>query len=259
MTTLSLRSIAERCLGVSGDLSVNNDVYGYIFREADGSVFGVLDSSGSDRLPLSGEPTTRSLKRHLEALSGQAVDLVLFLVGHEDDFSGAFNRDELTKIQYAIQITRDLYVQAGLGVRRLNWRRIPLADAGGYVNIADRAEAENLTDDFSGPESGIDVFFVQSIGVAAGWSNILGPCDKNFFWGLTGAVLEVSGRRRFLGIVLGHELGHYLTLPHADTITNMMGEDPDGDGIGRVSDNSTTITREQADKMRLHCSVSGPC
>ena len=33
MATLSVRQIAQTCLGKTGDLSVNSDVYGYIFRE----------------------------------------------------------------------------------------------------------------------------------------------------------------------------------------------------------------------------------
>ena len=183
-------------------MSVNSDVYGYIFRDTDGSVFGTL--GGNDTFPGSGQPTTRSLRRHLETISGDATDLVLILVGHENDFSGLVtDRDDVTKVQYAVQVVRDLYAQVNLGIRRLNWRRIPLADAGGYVDIADGSEAEDLTDDWNGPDGGIDVFWVQSIGVAGGWSNVDGPCDKDSKDGRTGAVLELSGSRRFTGVLLG--------------------------------------------------------
>ena len=34
MTTLSVRYIAEHCLGATGDLSVNNDLYGYCYRHS---------------------------------------------------------------------------------------------------------------------------------------------------------------------------------------------------------------------------------
>ena len=45
--------------------------------------------------------------------------------------------------------------------------------------ITDRPEAVDLTDDFSGPNDGIDVFYVQSILNAGGWSTTPGPCDKD--------------------------------------------------------------------------------
>ena len=137
MATLSVRQIAQNCLGKTGNLSVNSDVYGYIFREADGSVFGTLGTN--DTLPGTGQATTRSLRRHLETISGEATDLVLILVGHENDFSGATDRDDVTKVQYCVQVTRDLYAQVNVGIRRLNWQRIPLADADGYVDILNGA------------------------------------------------------------------------------------------------------------------------
>ncbi|MCP9485276.1 MAG: M10 family metallopeptidase domain-containing protein [Gaiellaceae bacterium MAG52_C11] len=258
MATLSVRQIAQNCLGKTGNLSVNSDVYGYVFRDADGSVFGTL--GGNDTFPGSGQPTTRSLRRHLETISGDATDLVLILVGHENDFvSGVTDRDDVTKVQYAVQVMRDLYAQVDVGIRRLNWQRIPLADAGGYVDIADGSEAEDLTDDWNGPNGGIDVFWVQTVGVAAGWSNTNGPCDKDSKDGRTGAVLELLGSRRFTGILAGHEVGHYLGLGHTSSVANMMGDDSDGDGIGSIDSNSTAVSVSEGNTMRSHCSVNGPC
>jgi hypothetical protein len=63
MATLSVRHIAQHCLGVTSNISINTHFYGYIFRDTNGSVFWSLDSS--DTLPGSGQATTRSLKRHL--------------------------------------------------------------------------------------------------------------------------------------------------------------------------------------------------
>ncbi|MFN0145850.1 MAG: zinc-dependent metalloprotease family protein [Dehalococcoidia bacterium] len=257
MATLSVRTIASNCLGKNGTLSLNSDVYGYIFRDTDGSVFGTLGTN--DTLPGSGQATTRSLKRHLQTISGRATDLVVILVGHENDFSGAFDRDEATKVQYALQVARDLYAQQDLGIRRINWQRIPLADAGGYVDLADRSEAEDLTDDWSGPGGGIDVFFVQSLGDAGGWSNVTGPCDKDSKDDLTGAVLVISGSRRFTGVLMAHEVGHYLGLGHTNSATNLMGVDSNNDGIAELSNNSTVLTNSQGTTIRGHCSVNGPC
>ena len=132
-------------------------------------------------------------------------------------------------------MTRDIYAEVNLGIRRINWQRIPLADAGGYVDIADQGEAQDLTDDFSGPGGGIDVFMVQSIGDASGWSKVKGPCDKASKFYLSGAVLELSGGRRFTGMALGHEVGHYLGLEHNGTTTNLMGVDTNDEGLARLT------------------------
>lgn len=257
MATLSVRDIAADCLGRTGNLSVDSHVFGYPFRDTDGSVFGTL--GGNDTFPATGQPTERSLKRHLQTISGQATDVVAILVGHENDFSGAVSRDDVTKAQYAIQVMRDIYAQRDFGVRRINWQRIPMADVGGYVNITDSAEAEDLTDDWNGPNGGIDVFFVQSIGDAGGWSNVDGSCDKDSKDGRTGAVLEVLGSRRFTGVLLAHEVGHYLGLQHTNTITNLMGADTNNDGIGEITNNSTNLTSGQGTTIKGHCSVNAPC
>jgi hypothetical protein len=257
MATLSIRNIAQRCLGVTGHFSINTHVYGYIYRDTNGSLFGTLQTG--DTFPGTGRPTARSLKRHLETISGTSIDVALILVGHEDDFSGDVSRDDVTKIQYAIQVARDVYAQAPLGIRRLSWYRIPYAEAGGYVVLADGGEAECLTDDWSAPGGGIDVFFVQVIGDAGGWSNVDGPCDKDSKDGRTGAVLELLNGRRFTGLILGHEVGHYLGLKHTSSMANLMGADVDDDGIGEINNSSTNIPAPQRTVMRRHCSISGPC
>ena len=100
---------------------------------------------------------------------------------------------------------------------------------------------------------------MQSLGDAGGWSNVEGPCDKDSSDDLTGAVLEVSGARRVTGILLAHEFAHYLGLEHATTITNVMGVDSNGDGIGELDNTSTGLTAAQGTDMSDHCSTAGPC
>ncbi|MFC7450659.1 hypothetical protein [Rhodococcus daqingensis] len=172
MTTLSVRDIASTCLGKSGDLSVDTDVYGYIFRNTDGSVFGTLVPT--DTLPGSGQPTARSLKRHLETISAEAIDLFVFLVGHEDDFSGTATESNVTEM--------------------------------------------------------------------SGFTELGGLCDKDDSDVMPGAVLMVSGMRRWTGLVFAHEVGHYLGLGTGSVITNLMGVDPDGNGIDTIGINSTNLT-----------------
>src|SRR5215210_2260869 len=106
---LSLRDVGRRRLGLTGPFSVNRDIYGYIFTDTDGSSFGTLQPG--DTLPGSGTARQRSLQRHLQTISGRAFDMVPIFVGHNNDFSGTFSRDDATKVQYAIQIARDIYAQ----------------------------------------------------------------------------------------------------------------------------------------------------
>jgi hypothetical protein len=242
MADISVRATAASCLGVSPPFSVNSQLYGYIFRDAAGTV---------------GITQPRSLKRQLQLMKGRSINICIFLVGHENDFSGVVTLAQVISVQVAMQTVRDLYAQVNLGVRTLFWRRIGMADVGNYVIITDRPEAVDLTDDFSGPNDGIDVFYVQSILNAGGWSTITGPCDKDEKDEMTGCVIELSSS--ILGILTAHEVGHYLGLVHGTTITNVMGVDSNGDGIGELDSTSTNLTASQGTTMRGHCAVRGLC
>jgi Metallo-peptidase family M12B Reprolysin-like len=234
---ISIREIAASCLSVEGTLSVRRDIFGYIW--------GPMDR-------------TLSVKNHLELIRGTAFNLSIFLVGHEPDFSGEFSQDDARRMQAAIDGMRELYAQVDLGVRRLYWRYIPTAEAGGYT-VVDASEATDLTEDFSGPNDGIDVFFVTTVTDAGGWSKTNGSCDKNTQGERTGAVLELKNTDSFTGILLAHEVGHYLGLSHANDITNVMGDDADGNGIGSINSSSVNLTTSQGDTMKSHCSIKPPC
>jgi hypothetical protein len=242
MADISVRATAAGCLGVNPPFSVNSHLYGYIFRDAAGTV---------------GITQPRSLKQQLQLVKGRSINICIFLVGHENDFSGVVTLANVISVQVAMQTVRDLYAQVNLGVRTLFWRRIGMADVSNYVIITDRPEAVDLTDDFSGPNDGIDVFYVQSILNAGGWSTITGPCDKDEKDEMTGCVIELSSS--ILGILTAHEVGHYLGLSHGTTITNVMGVDSNGDGIGELDSTSTNLTASQGTTMRGHCAVRGPC
>jgi hypothetical protein len=204
--------------------------------------------------------TTRDLTlgSHLSLIKGKAINLSLILVGHEPDFSGQWTSAETLAMQEAIDRMRELYGAVNLGVRKLYWAYIPVADTGGYA-VVDGAEATDLTNDWSGANDGIDVFFVTTVTDAGGWSNTDGPCDKDEDKERTGVVMELSSNTNIDGILLGHEVGHYLHLQHAGDITNMMGDDSDGDGIGSIDATSTNITTAQGNTMKGSCFVKSTC
>ena len=198
-----------------------------------------------------------SLKNQILRVKGKSIHLSVILVGLDASFGGnsVVTRAQAINIQTAIQRTRDLYAQAPLGIRKLYWSRMGVDDAGSYINITDGSEAEDLTDDWNGPNDGIDVFFVQSIGNAAGWSNSDGPCDKDSICGRTGAVIEMRTDLDFFGVLVAHEVGHYLGLPGGVGPGNMMGSDVDNNGIDEIDTGSTAINGSQANTMRSGCYV----
>ncbi len=243
MATLSLKSVSASCLGVTPSLSVKRDVYGYIWGPIDREL---------------------SLRSHLQLIKDDAFNLCIFLVGHEPGFAGWWSQTEAQSMQIAIDVMRSLYAQTGVGVRRLFWRYIDTDEAAGYWSV-DAGEATDLTEDFTGPNDGIDVFFVKNVSDAGGWSNSDGPCDKDEKGERTGAVLELraddcsAGGNLCTGILLAHEVGHYLTLKHAGNITNVMGDDSDGDGIGSIDNTSTRLNNNQGNKMKASCFIRPPC
>jgi hypothetical protein len=229
----SVRHVAEHCLDLSGRISVRRHMFGYVWGRMERQL---------------------SLESHLARVQGPCCNLCLFLVGHEPDFSGEFTQANTQRMQAGIDVAREIYSQVGFGIRKLYWRYIPSDEAGGFT-VVDASEATDLTEAYSGPNDGIDVFFVTSVTDADGWSNVDGPCDKDAS-GRTGAVLELGSSDQVLGVLLGHELGHYLGLSHAGDITNLMGDDSDGDGVGSIDSGSVNLTSSQGKDMKSHCSVS---
>src|SRR5215213_678708 len=167
---VSMRQVATGCLGLSGTISMTSGVFGYVF--------------GLPARPV-------ALKRQLELARGIAFDLSVILVGHRNDFSGTISRADVGRITFAVQRAREIYAQQSVGVRKVFWTHIPEEDEGSYTIITDKPEAEDLTDDWSAANGGVDVFFVQSILNAGGWSTTPGPCDKSGK-GMSGAVIELS-------------------------------------------------------------------
>jgi hypothetical protein len=153
-----------------------------------------------------------------------------------------------------------VYAQVDFGIRRIVWSRIPLADANGYVNIDNEAEAKALTHDFSGPPGGIDVFLVQTINGDAGLgpAHPPGPCNKDRNLQLTGVLVALSSDRQWSGQTLAHEVGHYLGLDHTTSPTNLMCGDIDGDGIGDSTYVSTGITASQSATMKSNAAKLDP-
>jgi hypothetical protein len=255
MTTLSVRQIAEQNLGRTGDLSINTDVFGYRHRDNDGRVFGHLGDE--DVLPGSGTveaPTRRSLRRQLETVSGPGVDLVLFLVGHEPDWSGSVTPAQAARLQYAAQVARDIWAQKGFGLRRLEWGHLTPELAGNRVFISTIFEGIQLTHKISGRPGAIDVFAVQGMASLAGRSPKPGPCDKTTLLNMNGCLISLESSGQYLGIAIAHEVGHYLGLGHETDQRNLM-HGPVWFAEVDTTTEMLELTDAQVATMKEHCMV----
>jgi len=166
----SIRDTCQHCLAKTGTLSVRRDLFGY---------------------PWGAMARDLGVRRHIENIRATSINLCVFFVGHEPGFAGTFTQTQAQRVQHGIEMMRELYEQADLGVRRIFWRFIHDDDAASFISI-NASGATDLTEAFSGPNDGIDLFIVQTITDAGGWSNSDGPCDKDDK-GRTGAEFRFGG------------------------------------------------------------------
>jgi hypothetical protein len=196
------------CIGLPRQFSIVSDVFGYasppLWKMA-------VKPDGS---PQPGLPPVLSLATQIQRLGLKQFALNVIRVG--TDPKGLLSPAQEENLDCAIQVTRDIFSAAGIGIGRVErWWLIPLSDNTGFEVIDDNDEAEELVESFTVPHGGVDVFFVKEyVGGTAGL----------FPWKGDGIVVE-SRLDDFLGTgrTMAHELGHFFGLGHEnDDPTNLM-------------------------------------
>jgi len=164
--------------------------------------------------------------------------------------SDQFTSADLSEMDGALQFTRDTYATVSLGVGRIEHFVISTAEADGAENIDNDDEAEELTNDWTVPNSALDIFWVLTYsGSTIGLSRVDGPCDKDAK-GMDGSVVAIEGSPNTTGFVLAHEAAHYLALSHSTSSSNLM--------FGTVP-NGGVLTSSQGADMRDHCFTKSGC
>lgn len=236
----SLRLLAN-CIGLGADFSILRDYYGFF------------------RSQIPPDPTgagvTLSLARDLRLLEGEHFHANMISVP-VDQFVDA---DDI-EIDYSILRLRNIYAQINVGVGRILHFGIPASQAGGLATPNDEDDLEQLTDDFTVDNNGLDVFLIRNMnipsdgGILLGLSAVDGSCDKDAK-GMTGSCAGLFGSEQTSRTV-AHEIGHYLTLEHRqDERDNLMCQSGRANSIR----NSVQLTTGQGSDVRGHCFVEDRC
>jgi hypothetical protein len=192
-----------------------------VFNKLDGKEdlalkIGMTRASGSS---VSGEITVRTMFR---------FGLNITRVGSE-----SFTSLEYSDLYAAVDVTRTIYERRDVTLS-VDRRHITNAQAGGFTVITSESEARDLFEQWSGPNNDfIDVFVVPSIS-GTGFDGLAGdiPGPTSHSGRKSGVVVDKSGfvdgsgnarlNIPYLGMLIGHEVGHYLGLSHVSTAGNLM-------------------------------------
>lgn len=239
------------CVGASGNFSVMRDVLGF----ARGRLPPHPDG-GSNVASV-------SMRAQIDAVAGRHVHLNVIRVGF-DALSATEQARAVERIDWAILRVREIYAPVNLGVGRIRHWFITQADADGADDIGSEDEAEELWDDWSVQNNGLDVFMVRTISADfIGLSPIDGACSKDAKGdGLVGGRIDrdPDGVAR----TFAHEIGHYLGLSHthgADcpTSTAVRNRLMSQTRCAVSNRNSVNLTSGEGSNMRDHCMVRAGC
>ena len=220
---LSVRKGLE-CIGRAAGQSVVTDLFGYLVW-----------------------PKEMSLRNHLEALQNKHYHVNVIAIAPENYFPDAYQQ-----ICYSLQVTREIYANAGFGIGRIEWYFVSAAQAGDKAVTDSQNEARDLTSDWSVANDALDLFVVRLMTDTDGWSALNGSCDKNGK-GFTGSVVELyEGNNDYAANGFAHEMGHYLGLDHISDANNFIGG-------GGSSNSNTGIFDWQGDTMKTHCFAKNGC
>jgi hypothetical protein len=159
-------------------------------------------------------------------VSGDITVRTMFRFGLNITRVGAegFSSSDYTRLYQAVDVTRAIYERRDVTFD-VDRRHITNAQAGGFTVLTSESEARDLFEQWSGPDNNfIDVFVVHAIS-GTGFDGLAGgiPGPTSHAGRSSGVVVDKSGLNGpYLGMLIGHEVGHYLGLSHVGDAGNLM-------------------------------------
>lgn len=192
-------------------------------------VFGKLDAREDLALQIT------MTRQDGGTVAGQITVRTMFSFGLNVTRVGAesFTAEEYSDLYNAVNVTLGIYERRDVTFA-VDRRNLTNAQAGGFTVITSESEARDLFESWSGPDNAfIDVFVVPSIS-GTGFDGLAGaiPGPTSHAGRDSGVVVDRigftdgSGVRHlnipYLGMLIGHEVGHYLGLVHVGEPGNLM-------------------------------------
>lgn len=209
------------------------------------------------------EDAEMSLRKQMKLMNGRYFNLNLIRVGDRPISSGE-------RINGAAHWVREIYAEFDIGVVRIGHFAISSANANGHDQIDSDEEAGELTNSWTVHNDGIDAFLVSrhwsndnAEVVTGGLSPEGGTCDKDDAKGMTGLLATTSNGLRVNSLVLAHELGHYLGLPHRPDKRSeeLTPEDQTPDNIRNLmfplQVGGSRLSSNQLADIKDHCFIFG--
>lgn len=171
-----------------------------------------------------------------------------------------FVDNQTTDLHDAAAVTRSIYEKRDVTIQ-YDYRFIPDASVGGFEVIDTDGEAHDMWDQWSGPNTNNNIdAFITHVWIDGKYDGMDGaiPGPTSHSGSDSGVVadkaayVDSGGKNRlhveYLGMLMGHEVGHYLGLSHISTAKNLM--------LYNSGTTDTTITYDQYETIIQHGWVS---